>query len=684
MKKTIVLLVSVFTTSLSIFSQTVETVSTGLTNPLGMALDGNDLYIGEWGSGNISKLNISQSLPIPVTNVLSGLTKPTGIMVIGNFLYICAENNLPGISSSVGRIDLTATNPGIEAVASNLNTANITQAFSRNGNDLYVSTSSATGALAGIYKLDLAAPFPQAATQIVSNFPCSGMAIKDDVMYVGYFNGPTLFKLDLNQQNPVPQVLVSDLNGPDGLVFNGNYLYLSEAIGTTIKRIDITQPVTVPQDVVTGLSEPTYVAFDGVDMYFAEYAGGRVARLTINQPVFSAQPHVCTNSEPVNLGGASPTGGVYSGPGVTDNGDGATFTFNPTVAGGVGNYTVTYTIGSGSAMSTINVFQSPTVTFTLPSSVTVNSGILVLNGSPAGGTYNGPGVSGSNFDPVTAGAGTHTITYTYSDGNGCSEIVSAAINVTLICPSGDVTFSTKEQLDQFIVDYPLCTQILGNLWIEGPNITDLSPLHNITSVGGYLVVENNPVLTNVDGLDAVSVLGADLTIRGNASLIHLNGLNGLTTISGWLTVDDNTVLTNISGLENINSGIGNLVILDNSALSVCNLPNFCTYLTSAGQRDISGNLTNCIDEQAILNVCSLSVNELHENSFSVYPNPVKDVLHISCDKEIIHVEVTNMLSQTVTTSLNSSQIDMSSLPVGSYLVKIATEEGEKILKVVKQ
>ena len=47
----------------------------------------------------------------------------------------------------------------------------------------------------------------------------------------------------------------------------------------------------------------------------------------------------------------------------------------------------------------------------------LSAGVLVLSaGTPLGGTYTGNGVSGSNFDPVVAGIGAHTITYTYSDG----------------------------------------------------------------------------------------------------------------------------------------------------------------------------------------------------------------------------------------------------------------------------
>ncbi|MGB4557005.1 MAG: hypothetical protein WBI33_11680, partial [Bacteroidales bacterium] len=50
----------------------------------------------------------------------------------------------------------------------------------------------------------------------------------------------------------------------------------------------------------------------------------------------------------------------------------------------------------------------------------VNNTTYTLSGGlPAGGSYSGPGVTGTNFDASIAGIGTHTLTYTYSDINGC-------------------------------------------------------------------------------------------------------------------------------------------------------------------------------------------------------------------------------------------------------------------------
>ncbi|MDI3527883.1 MAG: large repetitive protein [Tenuifilum sp.] len=72
----------------------------------------------------------------------------------------------------------------------------------------------------------------------------------------------------------------------------------------------------------------------------------------------------------------------------------------------------------------------PTVTLADFSPVCEDASTLTLTqGFPAGGVYSGIGVSGDTFDPATAGPGNHTITYTYTDGNGCQNSDSKDITV---------------------------------------------------------------------------------------------------------------------------------------------------------------------------------------------------------------------------------------------------------------
>src|SRR5690606_12098816 len=53
----------------------------------------------------------------------------------------------------------------------------------------------------------------------------------------------------------------------------------------------------------------------------------------------------------------------------------------------------------------------------------------LVEGTPSGGTYSGTGVSGGSFDAPTAGVGTWPITYSFTDGNGCTGTAQSSIVV---------------------------------------------------------------------------------------------------------------------------------------------------------------------------------------------------------------------------------------------------------------
>ncbi len=69
---------------------------------------------------------------------------------------------------------------------------------------------------------------------------------------------------------------------------------------------------------------------------------------------------------------------------------------------------------------------------------------IALTGSPGGGVFSGPGVSGSNFNPFTAGAGTHAVIYTISTPGNCSRPDTQMVSV--VSPIGNNTISASQTL----------------------------------------------------------------------------------------------------------------------------------------------------------------------------------------------------------------------------------------------
>ncbi|MCK6640802.1 MAG: GEVED domain-containing protein [Bacteroidia bacterium] len=98
-----------------------------------------------------------------------------------------------------------------------------------------------------------------------------------------------------------------------------------------------------------------------------------------------------------------------------------------------GVYTLTATDSASGCVgvdsASVNVNANPVVTATASSfTPCVDDANVLLTGSPAGGTFTGTSVTGSQFDP-SIGAGNYTIVYNYTDVNGCSGADTIAINV---------------------------------------------------------------------------------------------------------------------------------------------------------------------------------------------------------------------------------------------------------------
>ena len=154
--------------------------------------------------------------------------------------------------------------------------------------------------------------------------------------------------------------------------------------------------------------------------------------ITVNAlPVISfslAQNVFCSNASALSLS-ATPTGGVFSGAGVTGS------NYDPATAG-VGTQTISYSYTntnscSASAVVSATVNAAPVVSFTLSqTNFCPNSDVILLTGMPSGGIFSGGGVTGTVFTPSSAGVGTHTVTYSYTNGWNCTASISDLATVS--------------------------------------------------------------------------------------------------------------------------------------------------------------------------------------------------------------------------------------------------------------
>jgi Leucine-rich repeat (LRR) protein len=84
---------------------------------------------------------------------------------------------------------------------------------------------------------------------------------------------------------------------------------------------------------------------------------------------------------------------------------------------------------------------------------------------------------------------------------------------------------------------------------------------------------------------------------------------------------------------------------------------------------------------------ALGANEFENKSVSVYPNPTKNILTITAKENITFIQLFDIQGRLIETKLTTSteaKFDISKQLAGIYFVKVYTENGVKIEKIIKQ
>lgn len=144
------------------------------------------------------------------------------------------------------------------------------------------------------------------------------------------------------------------------------------------------------------------------------------------------------------------------------------------------------------------------------------------------------------------------------------ELFFSFIGYSQSCLPEGIQFTTQAQIDNFQVNYPDCSEILGDVDISN-SITNLNGLSVLTSIGGNLFISGTS-LTNLTGLDNISIIGKSFSIMTCSSLTTLSGMENLTSIGENFYIDNNALLNNLTALHGLNFIGGDLVVSFNPSL----------------------------------------------------------------------------------------------------------------------
>lgn len=191
----------------------------------------------------------------------------------------------------------------------------------------------------------------------------------------------------------------------------------------------------------------------------------------------------------------------------------------------------------------------------------INDPSVTLQAATSGGTWSGQGITNATagtFNPATAGAGTHTITYSVTDGNGCIGTDDVQITVyerpTInMQPGTNLTVCPGDTLYLDANPTPGSGAIITHLWtgnttylsatnIQNPYFTTTTPgtynlTYSVTDVNGCwrnqsVTIHSASVTANITPDPAQACAGTPFALNGNPS-----GGTGNYTVNLWTGAD---------------------------------------------------------------------------------------------------------------------------------------------------
>ncbi len=254
-----------------------------------------------------------------------------------------------------------------------------------------------------------------------------------------------------------------------------------------------------------------------------------------------------------------------------------------------------------------------------------------------------------------------------------------SLNMMGQCPPDDfptdyVFLLTQEDVDNFIINYPNCTELqtllIGD--IVPSTITNLDGLINLESIG-WLQITNVPV-TNFQGLNNITTIDR-FVIYYMPDLMTFEGLEGLESVTGEeFRIELCNSISNFTGLENLSSFDGDFfAITDNDNLNdISGLD--CYFFTEEFRNGVSNYEVQQSLYPSIFDNCGiiiLSNDDFNYKKIHIYPNPAKNNINIESSHNIERIKIFDVSGRLIKQIKSDfTSIDLSEFTSGIYILKI--------------
>ncbi|WP_034062646.1 T9SS type A sorting domain-containing protein [Lacinutrix jangbogonensis] len=348
-----------------------------------------------------------------------------------------------------------------------------------------------------------------------------------------------------------------------------------------------------------------------------------------------------------------------------------------------------------------------------------------------------------HFDPAAAGVGVHTITYNFTDANGCSGSANDNVEVFAI-DDASFNYDAATYCAADTDPTPSITGLAGGMFTALPSGLSINAGTGIIDIalstnGAYTVtyatsgscsnsssvsVVIDECAPNNDLCSSATPLSLGVTLSGETTAGATDDSTGASDDTScepstfksdvWYTFQ--APLTGLATVTTVISGTSdqaNVAVYSSTNCSQLDVDLIACSVGNAGESinltGLTPNATYYIrvwsdgvavirNTQLVEGAFNITVSEttlsttvFEDYGFTYFPNPVDTILTLKSEATITQVSVLNMLGQVVLTEIpnaTTKQLDLSNLQSGAYFIEVSMEGANgirtKTIRVLKE
>jgi Leucine-rich repeat (LRR) protein len=260
--------------------------------------------------------------------------------------------------------------------------------------------------------------------------------------------------------------------------------------------------------------------------------------------------------------------------------------------------------------------------------------------------------------------------------NGTTDANPVAVNDVLQFSASILPITNDESVSDntFIYNETVVDSFITNsiTCVEGLNLP-------LSSIGDYL-----HYIINFENLGSATANNIVLQMDVNEEQFEIDSLQMLNTSHSTYTRITNNIVEFV--FENItlaSGGHGNILL---KIRTKSNLLNGAIVNNRAGIFfDYNAPIDTGFENTTFQALSNSGFTK--DNSISIYPNPTKNAINIKCDTTIKSIELFDVQGRILVTKMiseNSEVLDISDKANGIYFLKITSENGSKVEKLIKE